>query len=273
MITSTSNPKFKYATELRESRVRRREQRFLIDGTREIERAIKSRIEIELVYVDAEQTGQTLQATITESLRNDNVEIIEVSATLFSRITFGDRNEGIIAVAKTPEKTLNKLTLPSSPLIAVLECIEKPGNVGAVFRSADGAGLDAVIIASPVCDLFHPATIRASMGTLFALQSAVADSKEVIEWLDERRITIATGCCDATKLYTDYDFKQPTAIVLGSESNGLTKQWKSKNTEQIKIPMQGIADSLNISTAAAVLFYTATAIRTTNLFHNTNPIS
>jgi len=248
MISSPSNPRLKEVGKLRESKHRRRSGCFLIDGRREVERAIRCGIRI-------------LELFTTQDVRFPGIPATRVAESVFGKIAFGDRNDGVLAVAEIPEWTLTTLTQivtqTMPPLLAVLEGIEKPGNVGAVFRSADGAGLDGILVTAPATDLFNPNTLRNSLGTIFRVPTAVTESREAFDWLRQQDIRLAVARCDGAIPYTDYDFRRPTAIVLGSEANGLTALWSGPGTTAIALPMRGIADSLNVSAAAAALFYEA----------------
>ena len=248
MISSSSNPRLKEIAKLREGKHRRHSGRFLIDGRREVERAILCGIRV-------------LELFTTEDFRCPGIPTTPVAENIFGKIAFGGRNDGIIAVAETPDRTLDKFAKTASqtatPLFAVLEGVEKPGNVGAVFRSADGAGLDGVLVADPATDLFNPNAIRSSLGTIFRVPTAVAESRNVLDWLRQRDVHFAVARCDGAIPYTDYDFRYPTAIVLGSEATGLSGIWNGPETTTILLPMRGIADSLNVSAAATALFYEA----------------
>ena len=244
MISSPSNPRLKEVAKLREGRHRRRTGCFLIDGRREVERAIHCGIRI-------------LELFVTEEVRFPGVPTTLVAENVFGKIAFGGRNDGILAVAETPQRPLDAFPATALPLLAVLEGIEKPGNVGAVFRSADGAGLDGILVTDPATDLFNPHTIRNSLGTIFKIPAAVTESCAAFDWLRKYDIHLAVARCDGAIPYTDYDFRRPTAIVLGSEADGLSAIWNGSGTTAISLPMNGIADSLNVSSAAAVLFYEA----------------
>ncbi|MDR1483305.1 MAG: hypothetical protein LBT09_00625 [Planctomycetaceae bacterium] len=258
-ITSPSNPKIKEVIKLRDGKHRRRSGCFLIDGIREIDRAFRCGIKILEVFSNREtidyfskKFGQELFCNVTCYL---------ISNTLLEKISFGNRNEGIVVVAAIPDESVNlfetKIRSISYPLLAVLEGIEKPGNVGAIFRSADGAGLNGIIVSDSVVDLYNPNIIRSSLGTIFHTPHAVINSLSAIDWLRQHQICCAVSRCDATISYTDYDFCQPTAIVVGSESEGLSDIWNGDNVTTVSLPMCGIADSLNVSNAAAILFYEA----------------
>ncbi|MDR1478776.1 MAG: hypothetical protein LBJ00_07520 [Planctomycetaceae bacterium] len=309
IITSFSNPKIKDVIKLHESNYRRDSRRFLIDGLREIERAALSGIQfLEFFILES-------KIDIARKLApNNNVTINIVSELLIQKIRFGNRNDGIVAVALSGHgKNLRQLsdfqisatenqyniadfsdinsscfqipetehaniasrngcstTKPNTnngfgiPLFVVLEKIEKPGNIGAVFRSADGAGVSGIILADQLTDLYNPNTIRASLGTLFSIPVVETAGLRAREWLLENNIRIATAKCGGEFSYTKYDFRQPTAIVLGSEAEGLTEIWSGEKITPITIPMSGVADSLNISTAAAILLYEAKRQRSHN---------
>lgn len=263
LISSPSNPKIKEAAKLRDGKHRRRQGRFLIDGLREIQRAAESGIRFLDIFCLQEKVNLIDFIQNTKSPHTTYL----VSKQAFDKIAFGNRDEGIVVVAETPNRTQEVFQHAtaniSPPLFAVLENIEKPGNVGAVFRSADGAGLDGVLLADSSDDLFNPNTIRSSLGTVFRIPSFAVDSETVIDFLRTQKIGIVAARCDGTISYTDYDFTQPTAIVLGSEANGLTEPWTENDITAVSLPMLGIADSLNISNAAAVLFYEARRQRKT----------
>ena len=271
LISSFSNPQVKDVVRLRTGKHRRRKEHFLIDGVREISRAIVSQIAIVRVYIEQDYFSKKTNHTNVEKDRLRELlkeldrrgDVCEVTHDVFLKMTFGERNEGVIAVAESPIRDLKDVTLPETPLICVLEGIEKPGNIGAVFRSADGAGLDAVIVAQPETDLFNPGTVRASLGTVFPMQSAVTSTDEALAWLRERKLQVVAAKCDGAVPHDTIDFTLPTAIVMGCESAGLTEKWNAPDVRAVKIPMLGLADSLNISNAAAILFYEARRQRNT----------
>ncbi len=263
MITSLQNPRVKDAISLRDRRQRRRRGLFLIDGLREISRAAAAGISLEAVFVCHKLLGDKEHESIAilGHAAAKRVEQIEVSAAVFERLAFGDRAEGIVAVARMPRRALDDLKLPACPLVAVIEGVEKPGNVGAVLRSADGAGVSALIVADGATDLYNPNTIRASLGTIFSVPTCTSDSTATRDWLTNKRLTIFAARVDAKLDYTDVDFSGPAAIVLGSEATGLSTIW-NEAAAPIRLPMRGIADSLNVSAAAAVLFYETLRQRT-----------
>jgi TrmH family RNA methyltransferase len=257
MITSRQNPLVKDAVRLRDRRHREKQGRIVIDGARELGRAIRAGVRLHQVFV-CEALCQSEDARrVLELLGDTQAEVIDVTGPVFEKLAFGERTEGVLGVAETPAASLERLTLPEYPLVAVLERVEKPGNVGAVLRSADGAGVSALIVADGGTDLYNPNTIRASLGTIFTVPVAAATTGETLAWLREHGLAIFATQIDGSALYTETDFRGPAAIVLGSEAAGLSAAWSADDITPIRLPMFGVADSLNVSVAAAVLFYEA----------------
>jgi TrmH family RNA methyltransferase len=261
-ITSIHNPRVKNAVRLRGVKGRRAQGRILIDGVREISRAAEAGLQILEVFFCPDLCGAEDACSLLKKLESSSSELLSVTEAVFEKLAFGQRREGLLAVAKMPHSRLEDLCLPDNPLVAVVEGLEKPGNLGAVCRTADAAGVSALISAEPRTDLFNPNAIRASLGTLFTLPVCESTSREVIPWLRKRRIRIYAARVDGAMLYTDADYRGPTAIVLGSEAAGLTPLWTGEDMIPIRLPMRGAADSLNLSVTAAVLFYEALRKRT-----------
>jgi TrmH family RNA methyltransferase len=264
MITSLQNQRVKDAAKLRDHRARQKQQRIIVDGVREIRRAIAADLEWDEAFVCEELLHPALvgkppaaPAEIVALLKQAGAEIVPVTREVFAKLAFGDRTEGIVAVARTPRRTLEELKLPSQPIVAVLERIEKPGKVGAILRSADAAGISAVLLADAGTDLLNPNAIRASQGAVFTLPIAVADGDTLRAWLRERRFRIFAARVDAQLDYTKANWTAPAAIVLGSEADGLSDCWQGDDVTAIRLPMRGTVDSLNVSVTAAVLFYEA----------------
>jgi RNA methyltransferase, TrmH family len=257
MITSVHNPRVKQAVHLRDHRQRRKEQLILIDGARELSRAIAGGVVLREIFVCPPMCRSPEARRLLETLPSGDGEILEVDETVFARLAFGQRTEGLVAVADVPPHRLEDLVLPDTPLVAVLEGVEKPGNVGAVLRSADGAGVSALIVADPRTDLFNPNAIRASLGTIFSLPVAAATPGDVLAWLRSRELQILAARVEGSVTYTEADYRIPTALVLGSEAEGLTSLWSGDDVRAIRLPMLGAADSLNVSATAAILFYEA----------------
>jgi|tagenome__1003787_1003787.scaffolds.fasta_scaffold20597625_2 TrmH family RNA methyltransferase len=256
-ITSRQNSQVKDVVRLRDGRVRRQNHQFIIDGTREISRALASGIRPLKAFICDELCQSVECREAKKAVETQGAEVFQVSPDVHAKLAFGDRNEGIIVVAEAPRRALADIQLPANPVVAVLERIEKPGNVGAILRSADAAGVDAVIIADGRTDLYNPNTIRASLGTVFRQNICEASSAEAIDWLGSKGLAIIAARPDATTLYTDANLRTGVAIVLGSEAAGLSDAWAAAGATAVRLPMHGLADSLNVSTTAAVLFYEA----------------
>ena len=262
-ITSQQNPRVKAAARLRDARGRQKQGRFLIDGLREIERARQARIElIELFYCPGRcPAGQS--AAFEALLGQIDAEPLELSPGVFDKLAFGDRAEAVVATAQTPRRRLDAIRLGEDPLVAVIERIEKPGNVGAVLRSAEAAGVDLVVVADRRTDLYNPNAIRASLGTIFTVPVCEATTDETLDRLRGEGLTILAARIDGSTAYTDVDYRRGVAIALGSEAEGLSDRWRADDIRAVRLPMLGAADSLNISATAAVLFYEALRQRST----------
>lgn len=256
-ITSLNNQRIKDAIKLREHRQRARQGRFVIDGPREILQAARGNVQFSELFVCEPLCKMSESRRLLEQLDGSSATVWHVTTEVFEKLAFGDRLDGVVAVGETPRRTLAELTVPDDELAAVLEGFEKPGNVGAVLRSADGAGVAAVIVADPRTDLYNPNCIRASLGTIFTTRVAVATTAEALAWLRQRGSKIFAARLDATQKYDAVDYRSSAAIVLGSEAGGLSNAWQAADVTPIKLPMHGTADSLNVSAAAAVLFYEA----------------
>jgi TrmH family RNA methyltransferase len=256
-ITSRQNARVKDAAKLRDRRARERQSRFVIDGAREILRAVAAGVEVVEAFVCEPLCVDAEARDAAAKLGGTSAEIATVTEEVFEKLCFGEGRDGLVAVAATPQRGLDQLQLPAAPLVAVIEGIEKPGNVGAVLRSADGAGVDAVIVADPRTDLFNPNTIRASLGTVFGAGVCTATTAEALAWLRRLEIPVYAARPEATLNYAEADYRRGAAIVLGSEAEGLSAAWNGVGVTPVALPMRGAADSLNVSATAAVLFYEA----------------
>ncbi len=256
-ITSLQNPRVKNAVRLRDGRHREKQGRILIDGARELALAVEAGVELVELFVCEPLLKSREAKRVVAGLSLSVAEVLHVSEPVLGKLAFGDRAEGVLGVAATPQRGLRDLVLPDKPRVAVLEGVEKPGNLGAVVRSADAAGLDAVIVADGRTDLFNPNAIRASLGTLFTMPLASARSRETLDWLRGHGLSIFAARVEASVPYTEADYRGPAAIVLGSEARGLADVWAADQVTAVRLPMLGSADSLNVSATAAVLFYEA----------------
>jgi TrmH family RNA methyltransferase len=257
-IDSPANPRIRSAIGLRERRERERSGLTLVDGSREARRAIEAGVTVETAFVCPDMLTSPDAHAALEAIRQQALEqaIVEVSERAFEKLAFGDRAEGLVLVVRQPAATLEGLRVGPDPLVVVTEDVEKPGNLGAILRSADGAGADAVLAVGGT-DVFNPNVIRASVGTVFSVPLATASAPEALAWLRERGIRIVAARTDAQRLYADADLRGPLAIALGSERIGLSAEWHRADVEGVRLPMAGVADSLNVSVAAAVLLYEA----------------
>ncbi len=258
-IESASNPRIKAALALRDRRDRERSGRTLVDGARESRRALESGARPLTAFVASELLGGPDAAAALDLARSGGAEIVEVGPRAFERLAFGDRADGIVLVVETPPTNLEVLALDlldHDPLLVVTEGLEKPGNLGAILRSADGAGADGLIAVGGT-DLFKPNVVRASVGTVFCVPLASATAAEARGWLREQGVRVVTAIVDAERLHTEVDLTGPLAIVLGSEADGLSPEWRGADVLPVRLPMLGIADSLNVSAAAAILLYEA----------------
>jgi len=260
-ITSRSNPRILDAVRLRDRRERERTGRTLIDGARELTTAISAGTVIEAVYaLDEDASIPVGVSTILEAVRLKGIELVTVAPAVLQRLAFGDRLDGVVAVARVPDVGLEHLSVSDPALVVVIEGLEKPGNLGAILRTADAVGA-SVIAADPRTDLFNPNAIRASLGTIFTVPIASASTSDTLAWLRERQIPIVAARVDATQPYWSADLRSSVAIALGSETHGLSDAWSGEGVSAVRLPMSGIADSLNVATTAAVLLYEATRQR------------
>jgi TrmH family RNA methyltransferase len=252
-ITSTQNPKIKNLLALEKPRERRKQNLFVVEGKKEIGMALDAGYKISnLFYCE-----DLISEAELKSLNTSDKLLISVSKEVFDKIAVRENSGGLLAVAEQKSHGLAQIKLSKNPLLLILESVEKPGNLGALLRTADAVGADAVIICDPQTDFYNPNVIRSSIGCVFSTQIASATSEETIEWLKKNGTQIFCTYLKASKPYYDVDYKNPSAIVMGTESTGLSKIWVDNGTANIIIPMQGKIDSMNVSTAAAVVVFEA----------------
>jgi TrmH family RNA methyltransferase len=252
-ISSVQNPFIKSLVLLQEKAKNRKQTgTFLIEGQREITLALKGGYIIETVLFYPEICTESEATKIAP-----NTALIEINKEVFQKLAYRDTTEGILAVAKTKSMQLNDLKLSKNPLILIAEAPEKPGNIGALLRTADAANLDAVIIANPKSDLYNPNIVRSSVGCLFTNQIASGTTEEIITFLKEQDINFYCATLQNSTSYHTQDYTTPTALVVGTEATGLTQEWRDAATQNIIIPMQGEIDSMNVSVAAAILIFEA----------------
>ena len=259
-ISSTQNPKIKHLLALQQkSSLRRKEGLFVVEGQRELGHCLGAGYEIDSIFM--------LEDTPLEELQiNEGCETYTVSANVYSRIAYRESTEGVTAILKAKQLRLQDLdesikqkpeTASHPPLYVVIEGVEKPGNIGAILRSADAAGIDAVIVCDPLTDIYNPNLIRSSIGAVFTVPVVACTSEECIAFLKEHHVQILTAQLQDSSPYYATDMRRPTAIVMGTEATGLTPIWRKAADAHIRIPMLGQLDSLNVSVSAAILMYEA----------------
>jgi RNA methyltransferase, TrmH family len=256
-ITSLQNPRVKQLVKLRDRRPRDEAGVFLVEGYREIRRALEKRVALRELYFSPEWfLGENEPALLAEAEAH-GAELFELTKEAFAKVAYRERPDGLLAVAPQWKHALADLALPPEPFLLVVEAIEKPGNLGTILRSADAAGCDAVIVCDPVTDIFNPNVVRASTGVLFSVPLVVEESARVQAWLKEKRVrTIATTPA-AEKIYSDVDLRGPLAVVMGSEQYGLSEFWLQHADVPVRIPMAGQADSLNVAMATIITLFEA----------------
>ncbi|MBX2895986.1 MAG: RNA methyltransferase [Cyclobacteriaceae bacterium] len=253
LITSTQNPKIKSLLALEKPRERRKQQLFIVEGAKEVRMAVEAGYRIGNIFFCEE----ILDYNESSDLLKQDKLLIPVSKEVFDKIAIRESTGGILAVAEQKTHRLQDVNLSTNPLLLILEAVEKPGNLGAVLRTADAAGVDAVIICDPQTDFYNPNVIRSSVGCVFTKQIASATSEETIAWLKQNQINIYCTYLKASKPYHQTDFTKPCAIVMGTEATGLSNLWVQNSAANIIIPMQGMIDSMNVSNAAAVVVFEA----------------
>lgn len=253
-LESTRNPLVKRIALLEKPRERRKTGDICIEGIRELNLAMLNGYEIEcILFCEADISLNSLK----NLLRETSAEWISMTGEVAEKLLYRSGIPNVLGVGKGKSHHLQQLQLPPNPLILVIEQVEKPGNLGAMLRTADAAGVDAVIICDPATDVYNPNVIRSSLGCLFTTQVAAAGSEETIAFLKQKHITTFAAHLEASQYHFSSDFKGPSAIVMGSEAYGLSATWEEQAQEKIKIPMLGMHDSMNVSNAAAVLLFEA----------------
>lgn len=255
-ITSAQNPRIKNFVHLQKARERKTQNVFVVEGEKEFCRALEYHYQFTGIFVCFDLIPQSRFKSISAGVNHDS-EVFPVSKEVFEKIAYREGSGGIIALARPKSHGLADLKLCDSPLLLVLEAVEKPGNLGAMLRTADAAGVDAVVVCDPQTDIYNPNVVRSSIGCLFSVPLVVCNSLEAISWMKQQNISIYCTYLKAAVPYTEVDFTCASAIVMGTEADGITDQWVEAADQNIIIPMQGSADSMNVSTSAAVVVFEA----------------
>jgi len=249
-ITSLQNPRVKHIVKLREDKKTRKEDALmLVEGYNEIQLALESGHQ--------PQTLLTAPEIDSRSIDIPYAELVTVSRAVFEKMSYRDNPDGWLAIFPIPQTSLNDLKLSDTPLVILAESVEKPGNLGAILRTADAANVDAVIVCDPRVDVWNPNVVRASRGAVFSVPVVECDNASALEWLKMRKMRILAATPSADQIYSDVDMTQPVAIAVGTEDVGLTDFWMSNADVQVKIPMMGKVNSLNVSVSTALIVYEA----------------
>lgn len=256
-ITSLQNPRIKQLVKLRDRRDRDEAGLFLVEGYREVRRALEKGIRLMELYFCPEWFLGENEPALIERAKQTGAQLFELTKEAFAKVAYRERPDGLLAVAPQWKHALTDLKLGAHPFLLVVESIEKPGNLGTILRSADAAGCDAVIVCDAVTDIFNPNVVRASTGVLFSVPIVVADSLTVHTWLKEKNIRIVATTPDTPNIYSKADLRGPLAIVMGSEQYGLSEFWLKESGLLVRIPMAGQADSLNVALATIITLFEA----------------
>jgi TrmH family RNA methyltransferase len=258
-LTSLQNPKIKAALKLNERRERNRSGLFAIEGYRELSRAVAGKVQLQTLFYCPQLFLGSNEPALIEQIGRQGTELIACHPNVFEKLSYRDRPDGLLGIGVQMKQTLQDLdralTGVAHPFIIVAEAIEKPGNLGTILRSADAAGVDGVIVCDRCTDIYNPNVVRASVGTLFTLPVIEASSEETLNFLRAKQIRIAAATPSAKEMFTDAQLSESIAIAVGTEQLGLTKTWMDAADLQVRIPMHGVADSLNVATATTLLLY------------------
>lgn len=254
-IISLQNSRIKNIVKLNKAKERKAQNIFILEGARELTLALSAEYEIDSVFICPELFSKTDYPTVLDTISQNKQ--YQVSEQVFEKIAYREGSDGLIALVQAKSHTLKDLRLKEKPFIIILEAVEKPGNLGAILRSADAAQVDAVIICDPLTDIYNPNAIRSSVGCTFTIPTAICSSEEAKTWLEENNIISYAAELTAANWYHEENYTQASAIVMGTEADGLTSFWLENANKRIKIPMRGKIDSLNVSVSTAIITFEA----------------
>ena len=266
-IASLTNSRIKHVVQLRNRKQRVENGLTIVEGIREITRALEAGVIFKELYICYELSeaseGDEISATSSTNLASILVKkltvlkipIYETTKTVYSKISYGDRGEGVLAVCAPSPVMFKDLASKDVPLFVVVERVEKPGNLGAILRTCDGAGVDGVIVCDGKTDVYNPNVIRASLGTVFSVKTVVSSNAEALEFLRSKNVKVCATLPRAKTVYTKEKLTDALAVVVGSEESGLTDFWAERADLKVRVPMRGFADSLNVSACTAILLY------------------
>lgn len=254
-IISLQNPRIKNIVKLSKAKERKSQNIFVLEGARELTLALSSDYELDSVFICWDIFSKSDYPQVLDNIPNHLKH--EVSSSVFEKIAYREGSDGLISLMKPKSHNLSDLNVKETPFIIVLESVEKPGNLGAILRTADASKVDAVIICDPLTDIYNPNAIRSSVGCIFTVPTAVCTSEQALSWLHENKIKSFAAELTASNWYHETDYRQPSAIVMGTEADGLTSFWLDNADKRIKIPMRGKIDSLNVSVSTAIITFEA----------------
>jgi TrmH family RNA methyltransferase len=259
LLTSLQNPRIKQAVRLRDRKERDRSGLFIIEGYRELLRAVDGKSKVEILFICPELFLGANEQALIDRVEKSGAQVFACTKAVFHKLSYRDRPDGLVGIAPQQKLTLEDITLSRKhpPLLVIAEAIEKPGNLGTILRSSDAVGVDALIVCDRCTDIYNPNVVRASVGTLFTVPVIEAGGKETLEWLKDNHISILAATPQAEQEYTDVDMTRPLSIAVGTEQLGLSALWMKQADIQVRIPMFGVADSLNVATATTLLLYEA----------------
>lgn len=267
LISSAQNPKIKHLIDLRERRTRDRSHQFIIEGYRELLRAVDSGYPISSLFVCPELFLGTNEKSLIKRITIQGAQIYSCSEKVFRKLSYRDRPDGLVAIAPQEKLGLadldDKIVGKKNPFFVVAEAIEKPGNLGTILRSSDAVGIDGLIVCDRCTDIYNPNVVRASVGTLFTIPVVEAEGSETLSWIKKKGIALLAATPHADKEFTNVDMRGPLAIAVGTEQLGLSDVWMNQADLCVRIPMMGVADSLNVAMATTLLLYEALRQRRT----------